>query len=152
MQSASIRVLVADDQPYVIDAVRLLLKTEGWQIRAAGSPADLLAALESGEEFDVALMDLNYTRDTTSGQEGLDLLRQLQQIDPALPVVVMTAWGSVETAVEAMRRGARDTSRSPSTMRGCSPPCARRSSSAARCAATAAWRRRAGCARRRRRS
>ena len=108
MQSASIRVLVADDQPYVIDAVRLLLKTEGWQIRAAGSPADLLAALESGEEFDVALMDLNYTRDTTSGQEGLDLLRQLQQIDPALPVVVMTAWGSVETAVEAMRRGARD--------------------------------------------
>jgi DNA-binding NtrC family response regulator len=108
VQSASIRVLVADDQPYVIDAVRLLLKTEGWQIRAAGSPAELLTALESGEEFDVVLMDLNYARDTTSGQEGLDLLRQLQQIDPALPVVVMTAWGSVETAVEAMRRGARD--------------------------------------------
>jgi DNA-binding NtrC family response regulator len=110
MQSASTtpRALVADDQAYVIDAVRLLLKTEGWQIRAAGSPAELLAALESGEEFDVVLMDLNYARDTTSGQEGLDLLRQLQQLDAALPVVVMTAWGSVETAVEAMRRGARD--------------------------------------------
>src|SRR5712692_2296363 len=110
MQSASTspRVLVADDQPYVIDAVRLLLKTEGWQIRAAGSPAELVAALESGEELDVVLMDLNYARDTTSGQEGLDLLKQIQQLDPLLPVVVMTAWSSVETAVEAMRRGARD--------------------------------------------
>jgi DNA-binding NtrC family response regulator len=110
MQSASTspRVLVADDQPYVIDAVRLLLKTEGWQIRAAGSPAELVEALESGEELDVVLMDLNYARDTTSGQEGLDLLKQIQQLDPLLPVVVMTAWSSVETAVEAMRRGARD--------------------------------------------
>jgi DNA-binding NtrC family response regulator len=110
MQSASTspRVLVADDQPYVIDAVRLLLKTEGWQIRAAGSPAELVETLESGEELDVVLMDLNYARDTTSGQEGLDLLKQIQQLDPLLPVVVMTAWSSVETAVEAMRRGARD--------------------------------------------
>jgi DNA-binding NtrC family response regulator len=101
-------VLVADDQAYVIDAVRLLLKTEGWQIRAAGSPAELVEALESGEPFDVVLMDLNYARDTTSGQEGLDLLQQLQQLEPLLPVVVMTAWSSVEMAVEAMRRGARD--------------------------------------------
>jgi DNA-binding NtrC family response regulator len=99
--------LVADDQPYVIDAVRLLLKTEGWQVRAAGSPSELVAALESGEEFDVVLMDLIYAGDTTSGEVGLVLLRHLQQLDPALPIVVMTAWGSVERGVEARRRGAR---------------------------------------------
>ena len=100
--------LVADDQPWIIDAVRLLLKAEGWQVRPASSPAEMVAALEAGEEFDVALVDLNYTRDTTSGQEGLDLLGKLQQLEPTLPVVVMTAWSSIETAVEAMRRGARD--------------------------------------------
>ena len=102
------RVLVADDQPDIIDAVRLLLKAEGFLLRAADSPAALLHALESGEDIDVVLMDLNYARDTTSGQEGLDLLRQIQALDATLPVVVMTAWSSVETAVEAMRRGARD--------------------------------------------
>lgn len=102
------RVLVADDQPYVVDAVRLLLKSEGWQVRGASSPAEIIQALESGEEFDVLLMDLNYARDTTSGQEGLDLLARLQALDSSLPVVVMTAWSSVETAVAAMRRGARD--------------------------------------------
>src|SRR5271166_154605 len=101
------RVLIADDQPDVLEALRLLLKGEGYQIDSATSPAGILAALET-RDFDVVLMDLNYTRDTTSGQEGLDLLARIQAIDSTLPVVVMTAWGSVELAVEAMRRGARD--------------------------------------------
>jgi DNA-binding NtrC family response regulator len=101
------RVLVADDQTDVLEAVRLLLKSEGYQLETASSPAGVLAALDS-REFDVVLMDLNYARDTTSGQEGLDLLTRLQSIDATLPVVVMTAWGSVDVAVEAMRRGARD--------------------------------------------
>ncbi len=101
------RVLIADDQPDVLEALRLLLKGEGFQIESATSPAGILAALET-REFDVVLMDLNYTRDTTSGQEGLDLLSRIQGIDGMAPVVVMTAWGSVDLAVEAMRRGARD--------------------------------------------
>lgn len=101
------RVLIADDQPDVIEALRLLLKAEGYQIESASSPAGILAAIEA-RDFDVLIMDLNYTRDTTSGQEGLDLLTRIQSIDSTLPVVVMTAWGSVDLAVEAMRRGARD--------------------------------------------
>jgi DNA-binding NtrC family response regulator len=101
------RVLIADDQPDVLEALRLLLKGEGFQIESATSPAGILAALET-REYDVVLMDLNYTRDTTSGQEGLDLLSRIQGIDGMAPVVVMTAWGSVDLAVEAMRRGARD--------------------------------------------
>jgi DNA-binding NtrC family response regulator len=101
------RVLVADDQPDVLEALRLLLKAEGYLIETAASPAGILAAVED-REYDVLLMDLNYARDTTSGQEGLDLLRTIRQADPTLPVVVMTAWGSVDVAVEAMRRGARD--------------------------------------------
>jgi DNA-binding NtrC family response regulator len=101
------RVLIADDQPDVLEALRLLLKGEGFQIEAATSPAGILTALES-RDFDVVIMDLNYTRDTTSGEEGLDLLTRIQAIDNLLPVVVMTAWGSVGLAVEAMRRGARD--------------------------------------------
>jgi DNA-binding NtrC family response regulator len=101
------RILVADDQPDVLEALRFLLKGEGYQIETASSPNAVLAALAI-REFDCLLMDLNYTRDTTSGQEGLDLLAQLAGIDPSLPVVVMTAWGSVELAVEAMRHGARD--------------------------------------------
>ena len=101
------RVLIADDQRDVIEALRLLLKAEGYQIEAAASPAAVLEAIAS-QEFDAVLMDLNYARDTTSGQEGLDLLSRIQSIDSTLPVVVMTAWGSVELAVEAMRRGARD--------------------------------------------
>src|ERR687888_625007 len=105
--AATPRVLIADDQPDVLEALRLLLKGEGYKIESAGSPAAILEAVDS-EEFDVVLMDLNYTRDTTSGQEGLDLLSQLRGHDPTLPVVVMTAWGSVDVAVEAMRRGARD--------------------------------------------
>ena len=102
------KVLVADDQPHVVEAVRLLLKGEGYQVRGAASPAEVIALVEAGEDADVALLDLNYARDTTSGAEGLDLLAKLQALDATLPLVVMTAWSSVDTAVEAMRRGARD--------------------------------------------
>jgi len=101
------RILVADDQPDVLQALRLLLKSEGCEIETATSPNAALAAAES-RDFDVALIDLNYTRDTTSGEEGLALLQRLQALDTPLPVVVMTAWGTVDVAVEAMRRGARD--------------------------------------------
>ena len=101
------RVLVADDQADVLEAMRLLLKSEGFQLETASSPAGVLAAIDA-REFDVALIDLNYARDTTSGEEGLNLLSRMQHADPTLPVVVMTAWGSVDVAVDAMRRGARD--------------------------------------------
>jgi DNA-binding NtrC family response regulator len=101
------RVLVADDQPDVLQALRLLLKGEGCDIETATSPAGVLTAVEA-RDFDVALIDLNYTRDTTSGQEGLSLLSRLRALDSPMPVIVMTAWGSVDVAVEAMRRGARD--------------------------------------------
>src|SRR6267378_352639 len=104
---AAPRILIADDQIDVLEALRLLLKGEGYRTETVTSPAKVHAALEAGE-FDVVLMDLNYARDTTSGQEGLDLLARIQGLDSALPVVVMTAWGNVELAVEAMRRGARD--------------------------------------------
>jgi len=102
-----LKILVADDQPDVLEALRLLLRREGFEFVPAASPAGVLAALQE-QDFDAALMDLNYTRDTTSGKEGLDLLSQVRAQDATLPVVVMTAWGSVEGAVEAMRRGARD--------------------------------------------
>ncbi len=105
--SVSARVLVADDQPDVLEALRLLLKGEGFQIDTAASPAQAMDSAEQ-RDYDVALVDLNYARDTTSGREGLDLLAKLQALDVTLPVVVMTAWGSVDLAVEAMRRGARD--------------------------------------------
>src|SRR5437773_5119855 len=101
------RVLIADDQPDVLEALRLLLKGEGYRIESAGSPAGILESIDANE-FDAVLMDLNYTRNTTSDQEGLDLLSRLRSHDPTVPVVVMTAWGSVELAVEAMRRGASD--------------------------------------------
>src|SRR5215467_7172462 len=107
MDSQMRRVLIADDQPDVLEALRLLLKVEGFETEAVTSPAGILRALES-KDFDCLLMDLNYTRDTTSGQEGLDLLSRIRSLDNTLPVVVMTAWGSVNIAVEAMRRGARD--------------------------------------------
>jgi len=101
------RVLIADDQADIRDALRLLLKREGYETQGASSPSEALAAVEA-REFDAVLMDLNYARDTTSGQEGLDLLPRIQMVDGTLPVIVMTAWSSVEVAVEAMRRGARD--------------------------------------------
>jgi DNA-binding NtrC family response regulator len=106
-RSSNPKVLIADDQQDVIEALRLLLKGEGFQIDTAASPDQIMTSIES-RDFDVALIDLNYTRDTTSGQEGLDLLTRMHVVDSTLPVVVMTAWGSVDVAVEAMRRGARD--------------------------------------------
>jgi DNA-binding NtrC family response regulator len=101
------RILIADDQPDVLAALRLLLKGEPYDIVTASSPAGVLSFVER-EEFDLVLIDLNYTRDTTSGSEGLDLLLRMRAIDSTLPIVVMTAWSSVDVAVEAMRRGARD--------------------------------------------
>jgi DNA-binding NtrC family response regulator len=104
---SSARLLIADDQRDVLEALRLLLKGEGYQIDAVESPAAVLNALEQ-RDYDVVLIDLNYARDTTSGQEGLELLTRIHSADEMLPVVVMTAWGSINVAVEAMRRGARD--------------------------------------------
>src|SRR5262247_1081616 len=95
------RILIADDQPDVLEALRLLLKAEGYAIEAVKSPAAVVKAVEA-RDYALVLMDLNYSRDTTSGQEGLELLPKLQAIDPSLPVVVMTAWASVDLAVEAM--------------------------------------------------
>jgi DNA-binding NtrC family response regulator len=100
-------ILIADDQRDVLEALRLLLKSEGHACRAFGDPAAALAAVKS-TQFSVALIDLNYTRDTTSGAEGLELLKAMKRADPDLPVVAMTAWGSIDLAVEAMRLGAGD--------------------------------------------
>src|SRR5437016_5751302 len=101
------RILVADDQPDVREALRILLKGEGYRTEAVSNPGAVLSALET-EEYDILLIDLNYARDTTSGREGLDLLSRIQAVDSTLPVIVMTAWGSLEIAVEAMPRCARD--------------------------------------------
>lgn len=105
--SSTSRILIADDQADVREALRLMFKGEGYQTEVVNSPTCALDLLQT-QSFALLLMDLNYTRDTTSGQEGLDLLTRVQALDSALPVVVMTAWGSVDLAVEAMRRGARD--------------------------------------------
>jgi DNA-binding NtrC family response regulator len=101
------RVLVADDQIDVLEALRILLKGAGYDVETVASPAEVLAALET-RDFDVLLLDMNYTRDTTGGQEGLDLIARIRATDAMVPIVVMTAWGSVGGAVEAIRRGARD--------------------------------------------
>ena len=101
------RLLVADDDRDVLEALRLLLKSEGYDVEVVTSPSGVAAAV-GARDFDALLMDMNYTRDTTGGTEGLDLLTRLQQLDATLPVVVMTAWGSIEGAVEALHRGARD--------------------------------------------
>jgi DNA-binding NtrC family response regulator len=101
------RILIADDQGDVLEALRMLLKGEEYDAETVTSPAGVLAAIEE-RDYDAVLMDLNYTRDTTSGKEGLDLLTRMQEVDSSLPVIVMTAWGSIQGAVEAMRRGARD--------------------------------------------
>jgi DNA-binding NtrC family response regulator len=100
-------ILVADDQPDVLEALRLLLKGHGYDVDTVNSPTAALSALER-RDYDAMLLDMNYARDTTSGREGLDLLLKLQSLEPSMPVVVMTAWGSIDNAVEAMRRGARD--------------------------------------------
>ncbi|GGG88489.1 sigma-54-dependent transcriptional regulator [Edaphobacter dinghuensis] len=101
------RLLIADDQPHILEALRLLLKPEGYQLEMVRTPALALEAL-AHESFDGVLIDLNYTRDTTSGLEGLDLVTRVKELDAQLPVIVMTAWGNIDLAVEAMRRGAGD--------------------------------------------
>jgi DNA-binding NtrC family response regulator len=101
------RILAADDQQHILDAIEFLLKPEGYKVDVARSPELVRDALSSAQ-YDAVLIDLNYTRDTTSGQEGLDLLSEIVAQDSTLPVIVMTAWGNVDLAVEAMRRGARD--------------------------------------------
>jgi sigma-B regulation protein RsbU (phosphoserine phosphatase) len=106
-QPSSARLLVADDQPHILVALEMLLNGQGYQTDAAISPAGVLDALRT-QTFDVVLMDLNYTRDTTGGAEGLELVSRIRSIDQTVPLVVMTAWGSVGLAVEAMRRGASD--------------------------------------------
>jgi sigma-B regulation protein RsbU (phosphoserine phosphatase) len=107
LQTDNPRALIADDQPDVLEALRLLLKGEGFLTEAVTSPAAVLKALRESQ-FDLLLMDLNYARDTTSGREGLELLSQVRAMDSTLPVVVMTAWGSVDVAVEALREGVSD--------------------------------------------
>jgi len=102
-----IRILVADDQPHILEAVELLLEPQGIKVDCVRSPQLLLEALGEAD-YDVLLIDLNYTRDTTSGQEGLDLLARIREYDAHLPVIVMTAWGHVDLAVECIKRGARD--------------------------------------------
>jgi DNA-binding NtrC family response regulator len=99
--------LVADDQPQILEALELLLEPEGFELLTAHSPAAVLELL-SHEQVDGVLIDLNYTRDTTSGREGLDLIAAIQERDSQLPIIVMTAWANIDLAVEAMRRGARD--------------------------------------------
>jgi len=106
-QPAAPQVLIADDQPAVLDALRLLLKEEGWRVVTATRPVEILKAVES-HTLDALVMDLNYARDTTSGKEGLDVLARVRALDATLPIIVMTAYGSVQGAVEAMRRGAAD--------------------------------------------
>ena len=101
------RLLIADDQPHILEALELLLRPEGYALEIVRTPSLVLEALAS-DSFDGLLVDLNYTRDTTSGQEGLDLVSRVKEIDSQLPVVVMTAWGNIELAVEAIRRGAGD--------------------------------------------
>jgi phosphoserine phosphatase RsbU/P len=104
---ATARLLVADDQPHILAALEILLHGEGYQTDRAVNPESVLQALQE-QKFDVVLMDLNYTRDTTGGAEGLELVTRIRAIDQTIPLVVMTAWGNVDLAVEAMRRGASD--------------------------------------------
>jgi DNA-binding NtrC family response regulator len=104
---APCRLLIADDQPHIIEALELLLKPEGFHLLTARSPAQVLDILAC-EQVDGILIDLNYTRDTTSGREGLDLIASIREQDSQLPIIVMTAWANIDLAVEAMRRGARD--------------------------------------------
>src|SRR5258707_3374828 len=101
------RILAADDQQHILEAIELLLKPQGYRVETVRSPELAREALASSS-YDAVLIDLNYTRDTTSGREGLDLLSEIVALDSSLPVIVMTAWGNVGLAVEAMRRGARD--------------------------------------------
>lgn len=106
------RTLIADDEPDILAALRLLLKGDGYEPETVSSPAAVIEAIQR-RQYDVVLIDLNYARDTTSGREGIDLISRIQAVDPSLPIVVMTAWGTVDLAVEAMRRGVRDFVKKP---------------------------------------
>lgn len=106
-QPAPPRTLIADDDPGIVAALKILLGTNGYEFETVSSPAAVLEAIRRSQ-FDVVLMDLNYTRDTTSGREGLDLVSRIHALDPVLPIVVMTGWGTVDIAVEAMRLGVCD--------------------------------------------
>src|SRR5216684_1130980 len=101
------RILVADDQPAVLDALKMLLRSEGFEVDTVRSPQVVLESLAM-REYDTVLLDLNYARDTTSGREGIELLDRIREIDNQLPIIVMTAWGTIDLAVAAVRRGARD--------------------------------------------
>src|ERR1700674_4556467 len=101
------RILAVDDQQDILEAIALLLKPQSYKVDVVRSP-ELAREVLAGTTYDAALIDLNYTRDTASGREGLELLSEIVALDSTLPVIVMTAWGNVEVAVEAMRRGARD--------------------------------------------
>ena len=101
------QIFVADDQEDVVESLRLLLKGEGIETRAFGNPQALIGAVRS-TRVDAILLDLNYTRDTTSGEEGLNAIDSIRAFDSQTPIVAMTAWGSIELAVDAMRRGAQD--------------------------------------------
>src|SRR5205809_4615274 len=101
------RVLVADDQPSVLDALKILLRSEGFEVEVVRSPEVVLESLAL-RDYDVLLVDLNYARDTTSGSEGINLIEKIREMDSQVPVIVMTAWGTIDLAVDAVRRGARD--------------------------------------------
>jgi sigma-B regulation protein RsbU (phosphoserine phosphatase) len=117
MVTTPTRILIADDQPDVLNALRLLLKAEGYETEAVTTPAELLRTVEE-REFDLLLMDLNYARDTTSGREGLELLNRLKELEDAPAIVVMTGWATVGLAVEAMQRGVADFVEKPWTNAG----------------------------------
>ncbi len=139
-------ILIADDQPDVLEALRFLVKGEGYQAESVNSPAAAIDAVES-RDFDVVLMDLNYTRDTTSGQEGLELLNRIQRLDTTLPVIVMTAWGRWNWRWKRCGAARAISSRSRGTTRGFRRFSRRRSNWAARCGKASGWRRRtARCA------
>ena len=136
------RILIADDQPDVLEALRILLKGEGHQTDAVTSLGAVMNALEK-RTYALLMMDLNYTRDTTSGQEGLEVIPRIQAIDETLPIVVMTAWATIDLAVEAMKLGARDFVPKPwDNDRLASRSCAPRSRSAARSARVSSSKRR----------
>jgi DNA-binding NtrC family response regulator len=134
------RILIADDQPDVLEALRILLKGAGHQTDAVTSLAGIFNALEK-KDYALLMMDLNYTRDTTSGQEGLEVIPKLQEIDSTLPIVVMTAWATIDLAVEAMKRGARDFVPKPWDNERCLRLCEHRLNWRVRCARAASWKR-----------
>src|SRR5215475_12732227 len=101
------RILVADDQPAVLDALKLLLRSEGFEVDLVRSPQVVLESIAL-HEYDALLLDLNYARDTTSGREGIELLQRIREVDSQIAVIVISAWGTINLAVEAMRQGARD--------------------------------------------